>query len=152
MGLKIEKTEQSEEINEFFDEYSVDEFEAFFPVEMAHYAKRSFKKKEHSYAAYLNGELVGAILFTVQGGVGQLTAIQVDNRLDPVRQLRIRKALIRQFIETCKDNTCHLCFMWLPHQYAESLKCYLQQGFERIFTARNFWYRKDYILLANELV
>jgi len=153
MGLKIEKVNKNIEalVSEFFDRYSVDEFEAIFPVEMAQYAKQSFSKKEHSYAAYQNSDLVGAILFSTQGGVGQLTAIQVDRRLNPVKQLRIRKELVRKYIETCQEENCHICFTWIPHQHVDLLKYYLQEGFERIFTARGFWYKNDYILLVKEL-
>jgi len=154
MGLRIEKVQPEDEIKvtEFFNKYSIDEFEAFFPVEIAQYAKQTFVKKEYFYAAYHNDTLVGAILFTVQGGVGQLTAIQVDRTLEPINQLRIRKALLNKFVETCKEEGCHICFMWIPHQYVDLVKYYLQEGFERIFTARNFWYKNDYLLLVKELM
>ena len=153
MGIKIEEVQpdRQAEIVEFFDMFTVNEFIEFFPSEMAQYASEHLEKHEHMYAAHKNGALVGAMAFTVQGGVGQLAAIQLDRKLSPLKQARIRKGLLRKFTDACKDYGCHLCFMWIPHQYVDSIKYYLKEGFERVFTARKFWYRNDYILLVKDL-
>jgi len=80
MGLKIDEvpSEEAAEVEEFFTQSSINDFREFFPVEMAKFAAGHFGKQEYFYAAKNNGTLVGAMHFSIQGGVGQLAAIQIN--------------------------------------------------------------------------
>ena len=153
MGLKVEEVPSQDvnKIERFFTESSINEFREFFPVEMAKFATTHFKKEEYFLAARENDTLVGAMHFSIQGGVGQLAAIQIDKELDPVQRERIRTKLFQRFLEICKEKSCHLFLVWIPYQCKEAIGVYLKQGFERAFNAKNFWYKNNFILLTKEL-
>lgn len=153
IGLKLKKVKEREvkRIEKFFTESSIDEFREFFPVEMADFATETFKKKEYFYVAKINDNPVGAMYFSIQGGVGQLAAIQVDKELSNVKQKRMRIALLEKFIEICNKEMCHLAYMWIPHQYKKTIGVYYKRGFRNIFTAKDFWYKNDFILLVKKL-
>ncbi len=153
MGLKVEEVsgEEIAGVEKFFAQSSIGDFREFFPVAMADFAVERFGKAEYFYLAKDNDMLVGAMHFSIQGGVGQLAAIQVDRELDPIQQESIRARLFQRFVEVCRENRCHLAFVWMPRQYINAIGVYLKQGFKRVFTAKNFWYRNDFILLTKEL-
>lgn len=153
MGLKTNIVPNGEvkEVEEFFAHSSISDFREFFPVEMAKLATDTFGKQEFFYAAKNNDLLVGAMHFSIQGGVGQLAAIQTKKDIDEAQQEKIRHNLFQQFLKICNENNCHLAFMWIPYQYRNTITTYLKQGFKKILTARNFWYKNDFLLLTKEL-
>lgn|GEM_PF-2888237 len=153
MGLKIDVVPSAEvkEVEEFFANSSISDFREFFPVEMAKFAAENFDRQEYFYAAKNNGTLVGAMHFSIQGGVGQLAAIQTRKDLDKIQQEKIRHSLFQRFLQTCNEKSCHLAFMWIPYQYRDTVAIYLKQGFKKILTAKNIWYKNDFILLTKEL-
>jgi len=153
MGLKINLVPSMEvkEVEEFFAHSSINDFREFFPVEMAKFAAENFDKQEYFYAAKNNETLVGAMHFSIQGGVGQLAAIQTKKELDEIQQEKIRHSLFQRFLQTCNEKGCHLAFMWIPYQYRDTITTYLKQGFKKILTTKNFWYKNDFILLTKEL-
>jgi len=118
---------------------------------MANFAAEHFGKQEYFYAAKNNGALVGAMHFSIQGGVGQLAAIQIRKGFNEALSEKIRHKLFQRFIKTCNEKECHLALMWVPYQYRDIIAIYLRQGFEKVLTARSFWYKNDFILLTKEL-
>ena len=138
------------EIEKFFARSTIDDFRELFPVEMAKFASEHFKKDEYAFVARDNRKLVGAMYFSVEGGVGQLAAIQVEKGLGILEREKVRTRLLRTFTDACKDNNCHLAFIWIPYQCREAIAVYLKLGFEKLFTAKNFWYKNDFILLVKE--
>ena len=154
MGLTIDQvpSEEVREVEEFFAQSSISDFREFFPVEMAKFAAENFDKQEYFYAARNNdGALAGAMHFSIQGGVGQLSAIQTKKELNEIQRERIRHNLFQKFLKTCNEKGCHLAFMWIPYQYRSTVAVYLKHGFEKALTARNFWYKNDFMLLTKEL-
>ncbi|MCW4046993.1 MAG: GNAT family N-acetyltransferase [Candidatus Bathyarchaeota archaeon] len=153
MGLKLDEVSSEEvaDVEAFFTQSSIREFREIFPVEMADFAAEHFDKREFFYAARNNGELVGAMHFSIQGGVGHLAAIQVKKDLPLNLRERIRHKLFQKFIKTCNEKECHLALVWIPYQYRDAIAYYIKQGFKKEFTARNFWYKNDFILLTKEL-
>ncbi len=151
MGLIVEKVPDNEfnEVEDFFVQSSISDFIELLPPEMAKFASEHFRKEDYFFAARDKEVLVGAMHFSIQGGVGHLAGIQINQELTAAHRGRIRNLLLTNFIDICRGKR-HRAMIWVPYQYRNALNSYTRHGFRKIFVGKNLWYKDDFILLTRE--
>ncbi len=82
--------------------------------------------REYCLAAYENGEVVGAAVFRVRGGVGHLSNV-ISTRTR--RSQGIGGALVEEFVRRARDLNCHKLTLVTYHE-DQSLRFYQRHGFE----------------------
>ena len=150
MGMKIVEApeELHEEIGDFFHTASMDDYSSICPPELASVDEKKFKRKEFIFIAEQGEEILGAIKFSVQGGVGQMGGIHVKPGLRPISTETIMRKLFEKFVEVCKQELCHAAVTWIPMEHKEALHTFTNYGFQEKLRAKGFWYKKDFSLMV----